>query len=100
MTLPHSHMPDPEMSKLMQQFHDIKEGRAARQWPNGRLSGDDDGETVFKIISDSEKELVRIEFPKPVEWLAMTPQDAIKMAQLLIQHARAISKEPIRISLH
>lgn len=100
MTAPHSSMPDPEMQRLINQFHNMKEGRAARQWPDGRLSGDDDGEIVFKVGSDPEKVLVRIEFPKPTEWLAMPPQDAIKMAQLLIQHARAISKEPIRISLH
>ena len=100
MAAPHSSMPDPEMQRLMDQFRNMKERRATRKWPDGRISGDDDGETVFKIGSDPEKELVRIEFPTPTEWLAMPPQDAIKMAQLLIQHARAISKEPIRISLH
>ena len=99
MSLPH-HGDKPEESELLKRFREMQDGVASRKWPEGRVSGEDDGETVFRIGSDANKGLIQIEFPTPTQWVAMPPQTAIEMAQLLIRHARAISKEPIRISLH
>lgn len=83
--------------KMLRQQHD---GTAQRQWPEGRLASDDDGQIAFAVASDPEKQLVAIDFGKPVNLLAMGPEDAVKMAQLLIKHARSVSPKPVRIELH
>lgn len=77
-----------------------QEGRAKRQWSDGRIGPDDDGDLAFSIGPHPEKELVVVDFGKSVEWLAMPPQHAIELAQLLIKHARAIATEPLKIQLH
>lgn len=76
------------------------DGRAKREWGDGRLGPADDGDLAFAIGSHPEKELVCIDFGKPVEWVAMPPQQAIELAQSLIKHARAIAKVPLKIQLH
>lgn len=99
MTLPH-HGDDGRQSEFLKRFRELQDGVADRKWPEGRISGNDDGEIIFKIGSDPEKELVVLEFPKPVTWTAMPAQQAIDLAQLLIRHARAVSKEPLRIVIN
>lgn len=93
-----SHHAGGDESQLRKLFADQAAGIAPRQWPNGRLCGDDDGEIAFEVASSPD--LVSIRFPKPVATLAMTPQDAIKFAQLLIRQARSCSSEPLRIVLN
>ncbi len=77
-----------------------KDRTRQRQWPEGRLNGDDDGELAFAIGPDETGTLVMLDFGKPVTWTAMPPQQAVELAQLLIRHARAIAKEPLRVILH
>lgn len=85
---------------LQQRFTEQVEGRAKRQWSEGRLNGKDDGDLAFAISADKEKQVVMLDFGKPVEWIGLPPQQAIELAQSLIQKARAITTEPIRIVLH
>ena len=100
MSMPHHEVHEQsELMKLFKAQKELKE-RAPRQWPDGRISGDDEGAIAFQIGSDPEKQLVAIEYAKPVGFVAMSPQDAIQLAQLLIKHARAISREPLSIQLH
>lgn len=70
-----------------------------RKWPNGRLSADDDGELQIKVGSDNEKEVVALEFAEDAKWVAMTPQQAIGLAELLIKHARRVTKKPITMNI-
>lgn len=86
-------------SELLKRFQAQQDGKAPRQFPEGRLSGDDDGDITFKVGGDPDKQIVAIEFAKPVAWVAMPPQQAIELAQLLIKHARATSREPLRVVL-
>ena len=74
-------------------------GEAKREWSDGRINGSDDGDLAF-MVGHTENELVMVDFGKPVEWVAMPPQQAIELAQLLIKHARAIAKTPLKIQLH
>lgn len=98
---------NPELRKLLSSkesllraFNSQRAGTAPREYPDGRLSGDDDGELAFKIGSDPDKGVVVIEYSKPVVWVGMKPQHAIELAQALIKHARAIATEPLKIQLH
>lgn len=84
-------------SELLKRFQQQQEGTAQRQWPNGRINSDDDGELAFAIGPGDKAETIVVNFGKPVEWVGMPPDQAIQLAQLLIKHARAISKDPVRI---
>lgn len=75
-------------------------GRAKRQWSDGRIGPHDDGDLAFAIGPHPDRELVVMDFGKPVEFVAMTPQQAIEMAQSLIKQARAIATTPVRIVIH
>lgn len=89
-----------EQKALFDRFLQERDGKANREFPNGRLSAEDDGSLTVVVSSDPDKDVVRIDFAKPTPWLAMPPQQAIALAQMLIQHARSIAKTPISIVLH
>ena len=56
------------------------------EYPDGRLNADDAGAMPMAVgIADGR---VVLRFPKPVHWIGMTPNEAIGLAELLIQHAR------------
>ena len=74
--------------------------RGERKYSDGRLGADDDGDAAFMIRGDQEKQVVILEFGKPMDWVAMPPAQAIKLAQLLIKHARAISTEAVVVELY
>ena len=99
MSCAHHHEDYERQLELLKRFRDEQQGTAPREFPEGRLSGDDDGSITFKIGDDPEKNVVAIEFSKPVHWVAMPPQQAIELAQQLIRHARSIAKEPLRVVL-
>jgi hypothetical protein len=98
---------DPELRKLfsskqdelLKRFDAERAKTAPREYPDGRISGDDEGAVTFKIGSDPNKGVVVIEYSTPTLWVGMQPQQAIELAQVLIKHARAISKEPLVVSL-
>lgn len=103
----HNEGMSPEMRKLFedeqasrQRFSDQVAGRAKRSWSDGRIGPTDDGDLAFAIGPHPDKELVVIDFGKPVEFVAMPPQQAVEMAQALIKYARAIATEPVTIRLH
>lgn len=73
---------------------------ATRAFPQGVVNDLDEGEIQFAIKGDLEREKVFINFGKSVDFIGMTPQQAMDMAQLLIKHARASAKSPVSIVLH
>lgn len=100
MTFPHHNSETFIQSDLMKRFLEERAGTARREFPEGRISGDDDGLIVFTVSADPEKEVVKIEFSKPMVWAAMSPQQAVEFAQLLIKRARSISKGDLLVVLH
>lgn len=103
----HSEGMSPEFRKLFedqqasrQRFQEQVDGRARRSFSEGRIGPTDDGDLAFSVGTHPDKPLVCIDFGKPVEWVAMGPQQAIELAQSLIKQARSVSTEPLRIVLH
>lgn len=103
----HNEGMSPELRKIfedqkasMDRFQEQVAGRAKRTWSQGRLGATDDGDLAFVIGPHPEHDLVVIDFGKPVEFVSLPPQQAIELAQSLIKHARAISKQPLKIVLH
>jgi hypothetical protein len=60
---------------------------ATGEFPNGKANPTDEGELRFGVTTD-EAGNVCIHFGKPVAWFGMPPQQAVGLAQLLIEHAR------------
>jgi len=75
-------------------------GVARRNYSEGRIAPEDDGDIAFEVSSDAEKQIIKLDFGKEVVWVGMSPSDAIKLAQILIRQARSISKERLSIVLH
>lgn len=97
MSLPH-HEADGS-SELFKRFSEQRmlQDKAPRTWPDGRMSGADDGDITFCIGNTDGR--VIVEFAKPVLTVGMTPRDAITFAQFLIKQARAATTETLRIVL-
>lgn len=68
------------------------------EFPKGKLNADDEGALAVAISANQGK--VVINFPKPVQWIGFTPEQAVQIAQSLIQRAREAGfKSPFTIRL-
>lgn len=57
-------------------FFEQASGKAAREFPHGRMGADDDGAISFAIATDARHGVIRIQFPKPVEWIGLDASSA------------------------
>ena len=57
-----------------------------KMFPHGKLNQHDEGALAYAVGTEGGKVCIR--FPKPVTWIGMTPDDAMDLAQALINHAR------------
>lgn len=57
-------------------------------FPDGKMHPGDEGELRFAVAKDSRGN-VHINFGKDVSWLALPPETAVQLAQLLLKHAGA-----------
>jgi hypothetical protein len=60
----------------MERFHNELEGIAKREWPDGRISNEDDGVLSLAITTDLQHQCIRIAFAKPVTWLGLDRESA------------------------
>ena len=94
----HSHdstpMNDDQKALLDRLISEIK-GTANREWPQGRVSGDDDGVTAFAIAADRDNKIVRIQFTKPMFWLGLDNKSARDLAAKLIEKAEDLERNCI-----
>lgn len=98
----HHGVPEEERSrqaKLYHQFARQRTGHWKRDWPQGRISGDDEGSLALMVAADPEHNVVWIEFGKAVKWLGLPPSEAAKLGEMLIQKAREIAREPLTVIL-
>ncbi len=100
----HSSDPMDEMGDKFRQQMEIEAQRqglgATSRYPSGQIHNSDEGEIRIGVASDDKAGKVMLNFGKPVAWLAFNPEEAIEVAQALIQHARKVAKEPIAIRLN
>jgi hypothetical protein len=64
------------------------------KYPRGKVHPDDEGELEFKIAADQIKNVVVIQFPKPVFWLAMEPDLAKLLAEKILEKATELESTP------
>lgn len=87
----HSSELDPAMAALMQETGDLRKAHlqqsigATGQFPEGKLTKQDEGGIQFGVTNTMGK--VVVNFGKPVAWLGMRPTDARELARILLIHA-------------
>lgn len=64
---------------------------ATGEYPRGKLNPDDEGALMLGVGPDGQGN-VRVEFGKPVAWLALPRAEAIAFASLILKHARALPR--------
>ena len=79
-----------DLSKMMKQLYG--------EYPNGRLNADDQGAIPVAIGHDLGA--VTMQFPRNLNWIGFTPEQAIDIAQGLVEHARQCGcKKPLTIKI-
>jgi hypothetical protein len=77
----------PAETMLIVDVNDEKLG-ATGEFPDGKLNDDDEGE--LRLMISKEGDNVRIDFGKPISWLALPKEDALTFANLLIKRAEEL----------
>lgn len=93
-------MDDEEIRRVREAFEaEAVTGRLGPtdRFPEGRLTESDEGE--IRIAVGVEKGKIVLHFGEPTMWVGMTPEQAVEIAGLMIQKARAVTKSPFTISL-
>lgn len=68
------------------------------EFPNGRLNPQDQGAMAVSI--GQENGAVVLRFPRNLNWIGFTPDQAIDIAETLVKHARACgSKKPLTLTI-
>jgi len=80
----HSEDITPEMRDLVKQM----QLGATKQFPEGHLNQQDEGEIRLAVTHESGKVIVH--FGKPIAWVGFGREQAIVLADLLIKHAAAL----------
>jgi hypothetical protein len=74
------------------------QAQAQGEYPDGRLSEHDEGALAMALGHKNGR--VVLQFACPVQWCAFTPEQALSIAQGLIEHARAAGlKQPVTIRI-
>jgi hypothetical protein len=60
---------------------------ATGNYPNGQYSSRDEGEIQFAVAADAAKQVVLVDFGKPVHSLGLTPDQAVELADLIHKKA-------------
>lgn len=59
---------------------------ATGEFPEGKLDESDEGELRLAVGVDRDLN-VRIDFGKPVAWLAMAPEQALELGEMIVKQA-------------
>lgn len=65
---------------------------ATGQFPYGKLGKHDQGELTVAMAADRRQGVIRLEFGKPVAWLALPAAHARQMAKLLLEKADELDR--------
>ena len=83
-----NHLSDSDICGSGCSLFSTKKIGATNEYPEGKLSGDDEGELVLAV--SEFRGTVRIDFGKEVGWFALPPEAAKEFAELIIKRAEEI----------
>ena len=87
------------LDDILKRFVAQGEGTANRAYPEGRTGAHDEGELAFAVGVNDRHGTVEMHFNKPVAWMGMSPEDAVRLAKMLIDKARSVSKGPLVVTV-
>lgn len=70
---------------------------ATGEFPAGKLTKTDEGAIQFAVGHENGK--VVMDFGTPVHWVGMPPQQAVELAQSLLDHARQCSDDVLTLTI-
>lgn len=88
-----------QISNVLRRLVEQGKGTAKRAYPEGRMGAGDEGELAFAVGIDEKHGTVVLNFNKPVVWMGMGPEDAVKLAEMLIEKAKMVAKGPLTVSI-
>lgn len=68
---------------------DLSPGPTGR-FPDGKIHPDDEGELALLLGTDEERGVIIIHFGQPTKWLGLLPEQAIVIADDLINKANSL----------
>ena len=74
-----------DMKKAMDLFRKQLTGKYDREYPAGRISGDDDGAIAMAIAVDPKTRTIIIQYAEPTKWVGLKLNDAEQLRHLLSQ---------------
>jgi len=79
-----------EESKHLERFLAQLEGRARRNYSEGRVGPHDEGDLAFAIAVDPQRKIIIIDFGKPVDWIGMPLREAVQLREMLTEKIKEL----------
>ena len=70
-----------------------------REYPKGRINGEDDGAHTYGIATDPKSNRVIINFFKPIVWIGLDAESGMNLLMGLARHLSNISGKVISVSV-
>lgn len=70
-----------------------------REYPRGRISGDDEGQTATAMAVDHQNKTLIIRYFKPIVWVGYGPDEAMQYLMMLAKHVSQLVGKPITVSI-
>ncbi len=86
------HSENPGEREALDRFLSQIMGSTKREWPKGRISGEDDGVTAYAIAADPQRQLILIRFPKPMDWIGLGINEAMALRNQLDEKIGQLTK--------
>lgn len=71
----------------------------SREYPRGRISGDDEGQAPMAIALDEESNTVILRFAKPMTWIGWGMSEVEQMVMLLAKHLSQMKGQPVSVQV-
>ncbi|WP_143467733.1 hypothetical protein [Leptolyngbya ohadii] len=68
-----------------------------RDYPRGRVSGEDEGSTPMGIAHDPSTNTLVIRFFKPMQWIGLGPDEVLNLLMMLAKHLSVMKGVPVQV---
>lgn len=80
---------------MLKRFESQVNGTAKREYSQGRISAEDDGDLVMAMTTDVRKGVIIIRFGKPTEWIGLGLEEAVAMRDGLTRRIMELRGVPV-----
>lgn len=77
-------------SEIRRLFEQQAQHKAAREYPEGRISADDDGAFAMMIAVDPKTRTIVVKYPYPTQWIGLKLNDAEQFRHLLSEKIKEL----------